>query len=62
MASNLDVAALECVTSLGAQLNNVFTLRDEQDASQVVSALEGGAGDAVIIGGGYIGMEWYAIF
>ena len=36
----------------------MFTLRDEKDASQLVSALETTEGDALIIGGGYIGMEW----
>eukprot|EP00933_Yihiella_yeosuensis_P046678 TRINITY_DN42266_c0_g1_i1.p1 TRINITY_DN42266_c0_g1~~TRINITY_DN42266_c0_g1_i1.p1 ORF type:complete len:436 (+),score=115.62 TRINITY_DN42266_c0_g1_i1:72-1379(+) len=43
----------------GDDLGNVFYLRNEKDASELVKALEALGGDkkAVIVGGGYIGLE-----
>jgi len=43
----------------GDDLDNVFYLREEFEAAALVKALEalGGAGKAVIVGGGYIGLE-----
>lgn len=43
----------------GDNLDNVFYVREELEASVLVKALEvmGGAGNVVIVGGGYIGLE-----
>lgn len=43
----------------GDDLQNVCYLREERDAAGLVAALEGlgGAGKAVVVGGGYIGLE-----
>jgi len=43
----------------GDELGNVFYLREESEAGALVKALEGlgGTGKAVIVGGGYIGLE-----
>uniref|UniRef100_A0A7S4W9V9 monodehydroascorbate reductase (NADH) n=1 Tax=Alexandrium monilatum TaxID=311494 RepID=A0A7S4W9V9_9DINO len=43
----------------GDDLKNVFYIREEPEAAALVQALEalGGAGKAVIVGGGYIGLE-----
>eukprot|EP00440_Ansanella_granifera_P045835 gb/GFBE01049651.1/.p1 GENE.gb/GFBE01049651.1/~~gb/GFBE01049651.1/.p1 ORF type:complete len:435 (+),score=102.96 gb/GFBE01049651.1/:1-1305(+) len=43
----------------GDDLANVCYLREEKDAAELVKALEalGGSGKAVIVGGGYIGLE-----
>lgn len=43
----------------GDDLQNVFYLREEHEAASLVTALEalGGTGKAVIVGGGYIGLE-----
>eukprot|EP00418_Pyrodinium_bahamense_P074818 CAMPEP_0179079506 /NCGR_PEP_ID=MMETSP0796-20121207/35677_1 /TAXON_ID=73915 /ORGANISM="Pyrodinium bahamense, Strain pbaha01" /LENGTH=426 /DNA_ID=CAMNT_0020776843 /DNA_START=32 /DNA_END=1312 /DNA_ORIENTATION=+ len=43
----------------GDDLQNVFYVREEPDAAALVKALEalGGAGKAVVVGGGYIGLE-----
>mmetsp|Transcript_53886 Transcript_53886/g.166816 ORF Transcript_53886/g.166816 Transcript_53886/m.166816 type:complete len:435 (+) Transcript_53886:89-1393(+) len=43
----------------GDDLQNVFYIREEHEAAALVKALEalGGSGKAVIVGGGYIGLE-----
>ncbi|MEM7779616.1 MAG: FAD-dependent oxidoreductase [Pseudomonadota bacterium] len=45
----------------GANLNGVFYVRDKQDADDMMAALEAGAKRAVVIGGGYIGLEAAAV-
>uniref|UniRef100_A0A7S1LLM9 monodehydroascorbate reductase (NADH) n=1 Tax=Alexandrium catenella TaxID=2925 RepID=A0A7S1LLM9_ALECA len=50
------------VSQFGVQgdgLKNVFYVREEHEAAALVQALEalGGAGKAIIVGGGYIGLE-----
>jgi NADPH-dependent 2,4-dienoyl-CoA reductase/sulfur reductase-like enzyme len=45
----------------GAQLNGVFYVRDKGDADAMVAALAAGAKRAVVIGGGYIGLEAAAV-
>merc|ERR1719204_568861 len=45
----------------GDDLPNVFYVREEAEAAQLVQSLEklksSGGGDAIIVGGGYIGLE-----
>lgn len=45
----------------GAVLPGVFYVRDKADADAMMHALEGGATRAVVIGGGYIGLEAAAV-
>lgn len=45
----------------GANLNGIFYVRDRRDADGMMAALEGGAKRAVVIGGGYIGLEAAAV-
>lgn len=45
----------------GANLRNVFYVRDKRDADAMMAALEAGAKRAVVIGGGYIGLEAAAV-
>ena len=45
----------------GAVLPGVFYVRDKADADAMMCALEGGAKRAVVIGGGYIGLEAAAV-
>ncbi len=45
----------------GAVLPGVFYVRDKADADAMMQALEGGAKRAVVIGGGYIGLEAAAV-
>ncbi|MHA7820744.1 MAG: NAD(P)/FAD-dependent oxidoreductase [Erythrobacter sp.] len=45
----------------GANLNRVFYVRDKADADAMMAALEAGARRAVVIGGGYIGLEAAAV-
>ena len=47
----------------GSGNGNIFTLRNEQDASRLVAVLESTpkGSSVVIVGGGYIGMEWYGL-
>jgi 3-phenylpropionate/trans-cinnamate dioxygenase ferredoxin reductase component len=45
----------------GANLGNVFYVRDKRDADAMMAALAGGARRAVVIGGGYIGLEAAAV-
>lgn len=45
----------------GANLKNVFYVRDKSDADAMMAALEAGAKRAVVIGGGYIGLEAAAV-
>lgn len=45
----------------GANLHNVFYVRDKADADAMMAALAGGARRAVVIGGGYIGLEAAAV-
>ncbi|MEL7216862.1 MAG: FAD-dependent oxidoreductase [Pseudomonadota bacterium] len=45
----------------GANRKNVFYVRDKRDADAMMAALEEGARRAVVIGGGYIGLEAAAV-
>jgi len=45
----------------GANRKNVFYVRDKRDADAMMAALEAGAKQAVVIGGGYIGLEAAAV-
>ncbi len=45
----------------GANLNGVFYVRDKRDADAMMAAIDGGAKRAVVIGGGYIGLEAAAV-
>ncbi len=45
----------------GANRKNVFYIRDKRDADAMMAALEAGAKRAVVIGGGYIGLEAAAV-
>ncbi|MFU7526976.1 NAD(P)/FAD-dependent oxidoreductase [Qipengyuania sp. ASV99] len=45
----------------GANLKGVFYVRDKGDADAMMAALESGARRAVVIGGGYIGLEAAAV-
>lgn len=45
----------------GANLRNVFYVRDKRDADAMMAALAAGARRAVVIGGGYIGLEAAAV-
>ncbi|MEO0589279.1 MAG: FAD-dependent oxidoreductase [Pseudomonadota bacterium] len=45
----------------GAGLKGVFYVRDKSDADAMMAALEAGAKQAVVIGGGYIGLEAAAV-
>ncbi|MDY7098233.1 MAG: FAD-dependent oxidoreductase [Pseudomonadota bacterium] len=45
----------------GANLKGVFYVRDKRDADAMMAALEAGAKRAVVIGGGYIGLEAAAV-
>eukprot|EP00435_Cladocopium_sp_Y103_P054837 s729_g18.t1 len=41
----------------GDDMENVFYLREEQDAAKLVSSLEKGKTKALVAGGGYLGLE-----
>ncbi|MEO0871026.1 MAG: FAD-dependent oxidoreductase [Pseudomonadota bacterium] len=45
----------------GAGLKGVFYVRDKSDADAMMAALDAGAKHAVVIGGGYIGLEAAAV-
>lgn len=45
----------------GANLKGVFYVRDKRDADEIRAALDAGAKRAVVIGGGYIGLEAAAV-
>ncbi|MEL7444807.1 MAG: FAD-dependent oxidoreductase [Pseudomonadota bacterium] len=45
----------------GANLKSVYYVRDKRDADAMMQALEHGAKKAVVIGGGYIGLEAAAV-
>jgi 3-phenylpropionate/trans-cinnamate dioxygenase ferredoxin reductase subunit len=45
----------------GANLKNVFYIRDKADADAMMAALGAGARRAVVVGGGYIGLEAAAV-
>lgn len=47
--------------SPGANRKNVFYVRDKRDADAMMAALKAGAKKAVVIGGGYIGLEAAAV-
>ncbi|MEM7690006.1 MAG: FAD-dependent oxidoreductase [Pseudomonadota bacterium] len=53
-----DPRRLSCA---GANFKGVFTVRDKRDADAMMAALQGGAKRAVVIGGGYIGLEAAAV-
>ncbi|MBD2843081.1 NAD(P)/FAD-dependent oxidoreductase [Erythrobacter rubeus] len=45
----------------GANLKGVFYIRDKRDADAMMAALDAGSKRAVVIGGGYIGLEAAAV-
>ena len=45
----------------GANLKGIYYVRDKRDADAMMAALEAGARRAVVIGGGYIGLEAAAV-
>jgi NADPH-dependent 2,4-dienoyl-CoA reductase/sulfur reductase-like enzyme len=45
----------------GANLRGIYYVRDRRDADAMIAALEAGAKRAVVIGGGYIGLEAAAV-
>ncbi len=45
----------------GANLSGVFYVRDRSDADSMMAALQAGARRAVVIGGGYVGLEAAAV-
>ena len=45
----------------GANFRNVFSVRSKGDADAMMAALAGGARKAVVVGGGYIGLEAAAV-
>jgi len=45
----------------GAELEGIYCVRDKADADAIMAALDGGARRAVVIGGGYIGLEAAAV-
>ena len=47
--------------AIGGELDNVFTLRSLADADRIASLMQEGA-KALVIGGGYIGLEAAAVF
>ena len=47
--------------AIGGELDNVFTLRSLADADRIASRMQEGA-KALVIGGGYIGLEAAAVF
>ncbi|QUL37154.1 NAD(P)/FAD-dependent oxidoreductase [Erythrobacter sp. JK5] len=53
-----DPRRLPCI---GANRKNVFYVRDKRDADAMMAALDAGAKRAVVIGGGYIGLEAAAV-
>ncbi len=57
-AGGADPRRLPC---MGANLDGVFYVRDKRDADAMMAALEAGAKRAVVIGGGYIGLEAAAV-
>ena len=57
-AGGADPRRLPCK---GATSSGVFYVRDKRDADAMMGALQGGAKCAVVIGGGYIGLEAAAV-
>lgn len=57
-ATGGDARRLSCS---GADLDGVHTVRNHTDVEQMMVELEGGAHKAVVVGGGYIGLEVAAI-
>ena len=45
----------------GAELEGVFCVRDKSDSDAIMAMLDAGAGNVVVIGGGYIGLEAAAV-
>lgn len=45
----------------GGNFKNVFSVRDKRDADAMMAALENGARNVAVIGGGYIGLEAAAV-
>ncbi|GAA4642467.1 FAD-dependent oxidoreductase [Pontixanthobacter gangjinensis] len=57
-ATGGDARRLSCP---GAELEGIHTIRNRADADRIVTQLAGGAKRAVVIGGGYIGLEAAAV-
>lgn len=57
-ATGGDARRLSCP---GCDLEGIFTVRNRADADQIMASLDAGAQKAVIIGGGYIGLEAAAV-
>ncbi|MGB7374323.1 NAD(P)/FAD-dependent oxidoreductase [Pontixanthobacter sp.] len=57
-ATGGDARRLSCP---GDDLDGVFTVRNRADADRIMASLDAGAQTAVIIGGGYVGLEAAAV-
>ncbi|MFZ1741652.1 MAG: FAD-dependent oxidoreductase [Pontixanthobacter sp.] len=57
-ATGGDARRLSCA---GAELEGIHTVRNRADADRMMAELEAGAQKAVVIGGGYIGLEAAAV-
>jgi 3-phenylpropionate/trans-cinnamate dioxygenase ferredoxin reductase subunit len=57
-AAGGDPRVLRCP---GAELPGVHSVRDKQHVDQIMAAIDGGARQAVVVGGGYIGLEAAAV-
>lgn len=56
--STLQFLNLADFKTVGADAKGIFYLRDLRDADKLVDAIKGAKGDdAVVVGGGYIGLE-----
>jgi len=49
------------LTCAGSQLDGVHSVRDKADVDRIMAELDGGARRAIVIGGGYIGLEATAV-
>lgn len=57
-ATGGDARRLSCP---GSDLDGVFTVRNKPDSDRIMAALDHGAQQAVVVGGGYIGLEAAAV-
>lgn len=57
-ATGGDARRLSCP---GSDLDGVFTVRNKPDSDRIMAALDAGAQKAVVVGGGYIGLEAAAV-
>ncbi len=61
LALTLGATPRRLPAGIGGDLANVFVMRDLRDADALAQALETGARRALIVGGGYIGLEAAAV-